>query len=202
MTEENKKAKKVKVTKTVAKRGEKKPTTKAGRIFRGPLFWIVFAIIAVSVFGQISGAGSAYTKVNTSQILDAIAQSEVKSAVVVDKDQIIRIELKPGRSINGASKVEASYVVRQEPTIIDALSANPPLNGWNIDVPKTSLIVSFLFSIAPILLIGLLFFFMMSQSQGGNKVFSFGKSRAKLQSDEVPKTTFADIAGADEAIAE
>jgi cell division protease FtsH len=43
---------------------------------------------------------------------------------------------------------------------------------------------------------------MLSQSQGGNKVFSFGKSRAKLQSDEVPKTTFADVAGADEAIAE
>jgi cell division protease FtsH len=82
------------------------------------------------------------------------------------------------------------------------LSANPPQNGWNIEVPKTPLILSFLFSIAPILIIGLLFFFMLSQSQGGNKVFSFGKSRAKLQSDEVPKTTFADVAGADEAISE
>jgi cell division protease FtsH len=201
MTEEIKKDKK-KVVKTVTKRGDKKPATKAGRIFRGPLFWIVFAIIAVSVFGQISGAGSAFTKVNTSQILDAIAQSEVKSATVIDKDQIIRVELKPGRTINGASQVEASYVVRQEPTIIDALSANPPLNGWNIEVPKTPLLVSFLFSLAPILIIGLLFFFMLSQSQGGNKVFSFGKSRAKLQSDEVPKTTFADVAGADEAISE
>ena len=202
MREVIKKDKKNKVTKTVAKLGDKKPTTKAGRIFRGPLFWIVFAIIAVSVFGQISGAGSAFTKVNTSQILDAIAQSEVKSATVIDKDQVIRVELKPGRTINGSSQVEASYVIRQEPTIIDALSANPPLNGWNIEVPKTSLLVSFLFSLAPILIIGLLFFFLLSQSQGGNKVFSFGKSRAKLQSDEVPKTTFADVAGADEAIAE
>jgi cell division protease FtsH len=189
MTEEIKKDKKKKVTKTVTKRGDKKPATKASRIFRGPLFWIVFAIIAVSVFGQISGAGSAFTKVNTSQILDAIAQSEVKSATVIDKDQVIRVELKPGRTINGSSQVEASYVIRQEPTIIDALSANPPLNGWNIEVPKTSLLVSFLFSLAPILIIGLLFFFLLSQSQGGNKVFSFGKSRAKLQSDEVPKTT-------------
>jgi cell division protease FtsH len=139
MSEVIKKDKKNKVTKTVAKRGDKKPTTKAGRIFRGPLFWIVFAIIAVSVFGQISGAGSAFTKVNTSQILDAIAQSEVKSATVVDKDQKIRVELKPGRTIDGAAKVEASYVIRQEPTIIDALSANPPVNGWNIEVPKTPL---------------------------------------------------------------
>ena len=42
----------------------------------------------------------------------------------------------------------------------------------------------------------------MSQAQGGNKVFQFGKSRAKLQSNDVPQTTFKDVAGADEAIAE
>lgn len=196
------KNKKKKVTKTVVKSGSKKPATKINRIFRGPLFWIIFAIAAVTVFGQISGAGNSYTKVNTSQILDAIAQSQVQSATLIDKDQIIRIELKAGSTIKGASKVEASYVVRQEPTLVDALSANPPTSGWNIDVPKTSLIVSFLFSILPILLIGFLFFFFMSQSQGGNKVFSFGKSRAKLQTDDVPKTTFADVAGADEAISE
>jgi cell division protease FtsH len=62
--------------------------------------------------------------------------------------------------------------------------------------------VSFLFSFFPFLLIGLLFFFLMSQAQGGNKVFSFGKSRAKLQNNDVPQNTFADVAGADEAIAE
>jgi cell division protease FtsH len=43
---------------------------------------------------------------------------------------------------------------------------------------------------------------MMSQAQGGNRVFSFGKSRAKLQNNDVPQNTFADVAGADEAIAE
>jgi cell division protease FtsH len=42
----------------------------------------------------------------------------------------------------------------------------------------------------------------MSQAQGGNKVFQFGKSRAKLQDNDVPKTTFKDVAGADEALAE
>jgi cell division protease FtsH len=43
---------------------------------------------------------------------------------------------------------------------------------------------------------------MMSQAQGGNKVFQFGKSRAKLQNNDVPQTTFKDVAGVDEAIAE
>ena len=92
--------------------------------------------------------------------------------------------------------------MRQEPTLVDALTGNPPPQGWSVEVAKQSLFVSFLFSFFPFLLIGLLFFFLMSQAQGGNKVFSFGKSRAKLQDNDVPQNTFADVAGADEAIAE
>ena len=181
---------------------KKAPTTRAGRIMRGPLFWIVVAILGVTIFGQITSAGNRYTKIDTSQALDAISQSKVESALLIDKSQKLQLILKPGTLINGSSKVESSYVVRQEPTIVDALTGNPPAKGWNVDVPKQSLFLSFLFSIAPILLIGFLFFFLMSNAQGGNKVFSFGKSRAKLQDNDVPQNTFADVAGSDEAIAE
>jgi len=180
----------------------KKPVTRAGRIFRGPLFWILIAIFTVSIFGQITSAANRYTQIETSQALDAISQSKVESAEIVDKDQKIRLVLKSGETIKGATKVESSYVARQEPTIVDALTSNPPTKGWNVRVPSQSLLVSFLFSIIPFLLIGFLFFWMMSQAQGGNKVFQFGKSRAKLQNNDVPKTTFKDVAGADEAIAE
>ncbi|CAB4536523.1 unannotated protein [freshwater metagenome] len=208
MTENTKAPKKSFPTKKLSKDAKKKeapkkPTTRMGRLFRGPLFWIIAAIFAVSIFGQITSAGNKYTKVLTSQALDAISTSDVESAVVIDKSQKIRLILKAGKTINGSSKVEASYVARQEPTIIDALTGNPPTKGWNVDVPTQSLLVSFLFSFAPILIIGLLFFFMMSQAQGGgNRVFQFGRSRAKLQSNDVPKTTFKDVAGAEEAIAE
>ena len=184
------------------KAAKKVPTTRAGRMIRGPLFWIVVAILAVTIFGQISSVGNRYDEIRTSQALDAIAQSKVESALVIDKSQKLQLILKPGELIGGSSKVEASYVARQEPTIVDALTGNPPPKGWNVSVPKQSLFVSFLFSIFPILLIGFLFFFLMSNAQGGNKVFSFGKSRAKLQDNDVPQNTFADVAGADEAIAE
>ena len=181
---------------------KKAPTTRAEKIFRGPLFWIVAAILAVTIFGQITGAGHRYTQIDTSRALAAISQSEVESAVLVDRSQKIRLILKPGVLIKGDSKVEASYIARQEPTLIDALSANSPVKGWTVEVPSQSLFLSFLFSIFPILLIGFLFFFLMSRAQGGNRVFSFGKSRAKLQDNDVPQNTFADVAGADEAIAE
>jgi len=178
------------------------PQSRLKRLMRGPLFWIIVAIVAVSVFGQISGAGNRYETIKTSQALDAIAKSDVESAVLVDNSQKIRLELKSGKLINGSAKVEASYIARQEPTLVDALTGNPPSKGWSVEVAKQSLFVSFLFSFFPFLLIGLLFFFLMSQAQGGNKVFSFGKSRAKLQNNDVPQNTFADVAGADEAIAE
>jgi cell division protease FtsH len=189
-------------TNSEKKSPKKAPTTRAEKFFRGPLFWIVVAILAVTIFGQITGAGNRYTQVDTSRALAAISQSEVESAVLIDRSQKIRLILKPGVLIKGDSKVEASYIARQEPTLIDALSANSPTKGWTVEVPSQSIFVSFLFSIFPILLIGFLFFFLMSRAQGGNRVFSFGKSRAKLQDNDVPQNTFADVAGADEAIAE
>ena len=94
-----------------AKPGPKKPLTRSQRIFRGPLFWIIAAIVAVTVFGQITNAGNQYTQIKTSQALDAISKSDVESAVLVDKEQKLRLVLKSGKTINGSSKVVASYVV-------------------------------------------------------------------------------------------
>jgi cell division protease FtsH len=187
---------------TKKKLPRKKAQTRVQRLMRGPLFWIVAAIVAVTVFGQISAAGNKYTQVNTSQVLAAISQNQVDSALLIDKEQKIQLKLKAGTLIDGASKVEASYITGEEPTLIDLLISNPPPHAWSVKVGSQSLLITLLFSFGPFLLIGFLFFLMMSNAQGGNKAFSFGRSRAKLQTDDVPKTTFADVAGSDEAVAE
>jgi cell division protease FtsH len=55
----------------------------------------------------------------------------------------------------------------------------------------------------PFLLIGVVFWFLLSRAQGGgNRVMGFGKSKAKLASKDTPQVTFADVAGADEAVEE
>ncbi len=175
---------------------------KMRKIMRGPLFWIILALIVISVFGRISGSGNQFVKVDTSTILAKISSNNVESALVVDKDQKIQVILKSGQFVKGSSRLEASYVTGQEPSIIELLTSNPPPKAWNVKVPTTSLLVSIFFSFAPILLIGFLLLLFMSNAQGGNKVFSFGRSKAKLQTKETPKNTFADVAGADEAVAE
>jgi len=63
----------------------------------------------------------------------------------------------------------------------------------------TSIWITFLGSIFPLVLIFVLFFFMMNQAQGGGgKVMNFGKSRARLYNEEKKRVTFEDVAGADE----
>ena len=172
------------------------------RLTRRPLFWILVAIVAVTIFGQISSSGNQFTKVNTSEAMAAITRGDVEAATIVDREQVIRLILKPGIAVEGATQVEASYVTGQEPILVDLLSANPPPKDWDVTVPRTNIFVSILFTLGPILLLFFLLLFFLGQSQGGSRVFSFGRSRAKLHSNEVPQVTFADVAGADEAIEE
>ena len=199
MTEDKKIKKKVKESKT----GNKLPDpNKVRKVARRPLFWILLAIVVVTLFGQISNGGNQYTKVSTSAVIAAISNNEVESAIVVDRDQVVRAVLKPGKAIKGATKIEASYVTGQEPLIVELLTSNPPPKDWNVSVPHQNLFVSLIFSMLPFIIIALVFFMLMGNAQGGNRVFSFGRSRAKLQSPDAPKTTFADVAGADEAVEE
>ena len=74
-------------------------------------------------------------------------------------------------------------------------------NGeYGFEQPTNSGLVSSLVSIAPLLLIAVLFFFILRQAQsGGSQALSFGRSRAKMMSENRPKVTFADVAGVDEA---
>ena len=172
---------------------------------RGPLFWILLALVVVSVFGRLSNTGNQYQKVSTSTILQAIADGKVDSALVIDKDQKIEVVLKSGNLISGSTKLVASYVAGEEPTIVKLLSDNPPSKAWDVKVPTTSFIASLLYSVLPLLVIGFLLLLFMGNAQGGNRIFNFGRSRARLQNKqgrEVPTNTFADVAGVDEAVAE
>ncbi len=74
---------------------------------------------------------------------------------------------------------------------------------FTTDIQKSSIWVSLLGTILPILLMVVFFIFLMNQMQGGgSKVMSFGKSRAKRMAIDQPKITFKDVAGVDEAVEE
>ncbi len=73
------------------------------------------------------------------------------------------------------------------------LRATPPASGPSIWVTIFPMII-----LAGVIFVVWIFFMQQSQGGGGNRVMSFGKSRAKLATDERRKVTFSDVAGADE----
>ena len=172
------------------------------KMVRGPLFWIVIAIVVISIFGRISNSGAQFTQVDTSTIINYLQADKVDSAQVIDRTQKIQIVLKAGTFVKGSQKLEASYVTGQEPGIVQLLTSNPPVNGWDVKVATPSLLSSLLSTILPFLFIGFILMLFMGNAAGGNRVMNFGRSKAKVNNKEVPKNTFADVAGADEAVAE
>jgi len=156
--------------------------------------------MALLIGSNAATGRSASEKVDTWKIVDDIQQGRAKSVTLVDKDQLINVTLTDG------TKVTANYIAGQGTDLIDLLKAekaagNIP-DGYNVTVPSQSFLVSLLASVLPIILIlGLLFYFM-GKMQGGGQVMKFGKSKAKMITKDMPQTTFADVAGADEAVQE
>ena len=169
-------------------------------VLRSPLTWIVLAVMALLIGSSTVTGSSSTEKVDTWKIVDDIQQGRAKSVTLVDKDQLINVTL------TDDTKLTANYIAGQGTDLVDLLKSekakgNLP-DGYNVVVPKQSFIVSLLASVLPIILIlGLLFYFM-GQMQGGGKVMQFGKSKAKMITKDMPQTTFADVAGADEAVQE
>ncbi len=171
------------------------------RIIRGPIFWVALAVAFVLVGSSVFAGVGAPTQVDTSQAVSDINGGKVDTATITDRDQLLELTLKDG------SKVRTSYVTGQGVKLQELLQAKSDAGqlpgGYNVVVPSENLLVTLLFSLLPIAIVVFLLFFFMSQMQGGgNKVMSFGKSKAKLITKDMPQTTFADVAGADEAVEE
>jgi len=95
------------------------------------------------------------------------------------------------------------YVTQRGETLVNELTAHQPPKGYTDDPPQQNWFLTILGTILPLIIILGLFWFLMSQMQGGgSKVMQFGKSKAKLANKDTPKVTFADVAGVDEAVEE
>jgi cell division protease FtsH len=171
------------------------------KLLRGPIFWIAMAVIFVLVGSSLISGIGAPQELDTSEAITQIQDNNVDTATIVDRDQVLELTLKDG------SKARSQYVDGQGVNLQEQLQAKVDEGqlpgGYNIVVPTENLLVTLLISLLPIALIVLLFFFLMNQMQGGgSRVMQFGKSKAKMITKDMPQTTFADVAGAEEAVEE
>src|SRR5258708_349726 len=171
------------------------------RFPRGLLVGVVIAVFLLFFLYRFDSSGTSYKSVDTAQVINLIESGQVKSALLIDTDQTIQITTKTGQTL------QASWVGNQGQGLATTLQQqyakhNLP-GGYDVQVPEGGSISPLILSWLPVLLIILLFLFIMNQMQGGgSRVMNFGKSKAKLITKDTPKTTFADVAGADEAIEE
>lgn len=143
-----------------------------------------------------------YKPVDTTVAIKQIDTDNVKSARIDDREQQLRLDLKsPNGDTEGKDKVITKYPTGYGVPLLEKLNGKGAT--VNTTVNQGSILGSLLLYLLPVILLVVLFFaFSRMQSGGRGMGFGFGKSRAKQLSKDTPKTTFADVAGVDEAVEE
>lgn len=151
--------------------------------------WLIIGLTMILLFQFFNRPGEDTGEATYSDFLDKVEKGEV-SRVTVQGERI------HGQYVNGRAfktyapkDIDLVKILRQANVKITVKPAEESPWYW-------TLIISWL---PMLLLIGVWIFFMRQMQAGGGKALSFGKSRARLLSGQNVKTTFADVAGIDEA---
>jgi cell division protease FtsH len=155
------------------------------------LLWVVIAIVLMSVFNNFTATKTAPKAMAYSSFIELVRQGDVKEVTI------------SGRNIEGVKESGerfASFAPDDDGLVGELLNNNVAINAQPPEKP--GLMMSLFINWFPLLiLVGLWIFFMrqMQGGMGGRGAMSFGKSRARMLSEDQVKVTFQDVAGADEA---
>src|SRR6266567_991701 len=171
------------------------------RLLRNPLLWIVAAVLVIYAWKALNSDTRGYSQVSTSDALGQVNSGNVSQATIGDKEQTLQLDLKKPDPSNGATKIITSYPANAEDDIFQQLKSSTV--NFDTKVTQDSFWSQLLIYLIPLGILVLLMWLMINNMQGGgNRVLNFGKSRAKQLSKDMPKTTFGDVAGVDEAVEE
>ncbi|KQO63776.1 ATP-dependent zinc metalloprotease FtsH [Curtobacterium sp. Leaf261] len=167
------------------------------RILRGPYLYVLIAIIGIWIGWSVISSSST-SETTTQKGLELLSDGKVSSATINSTTQRVDLVLKDG----GATE-QFYYSTPRGEDVVNAVDKANLSKGYNDTVQQSNWFLSLLSIMLPFLIIGAIFWFILSSAQGGgSKVMQFGKSRAKMNNKENPQVSFADVAGADEAIEE
>jgi cell division protease FtsH len=134
-------------------------------------------------------------KLTLSRFEQLVTNGQVKDATFYEQKQLIEGDLANGH------RYQVAFLSDSGSDLTRLLQrAGVP---FQVDPQKGSALLSaVLQTLIPVVIIVIAIILVMNQMQGGNRVMAFGKSKAKVLSKDQPKTTFADVAGVEEAIEE
>ncbi len=157
--------------------------------YKNLALWLVITLMMVMLYQLFSKQHMAETSISYTQFLAMVDEERVAN-VVIQGQELYVSDVNDGRfKVYAPQDADLIKILRQKGVVI---SAKPPSeNPWYMSV-----LVSWF---PMIVLIGVWIFFMRQMQSGGGKALSFGKSRARLMSDQSERVTFEDVAGIDEA---
>ncbi|HWA63892.1 MAG TPA: ATP-dependent zinc metalloprotease FtsH [Caulobacteraceae bacterium] len=159
--------------------------------FRNLAIWAVIVVALIAVYAAMNTAGRSATTqhVTYSQLLKAVDDGQVRSATI------------RGQTIDAVDK-QSHRLTATGPTDTEDLQKRLEAKGatYDFDAPGQLTLVSVLAQMLPILLLIGVWIFFMRQMQGGARgAMGFGKSKARLLTENKNRVTFDDVAGVDEA---
>lgn len=169
------------------------------RVFRNTIFYLLIFLVIIGIVSVINTDQNTVEDLNYNQFTEQLEQGNVETFSIKPERDVYLVR---GQLV-GAEEDEffETYVLRSEQT--SELLAQAQSNLEIQPADETNSWVAIFTSLIPFVIIIILFIFLMSQAQGGgNRVMSFGKSKAKMVSDDKKKAKFKDVAGADEEKAE
>ncbi len=163
------------------------------RALKNIAIYVLIVLLALFAIKMTSTTQEKVKEMDYSQFYKQVQAGEVKTAQIEVNDLVYKInaELKNGDKISTVATKESNIdkVMQSKGVQIKTRPEDPP--------PWWTTLLTTLFPI--VILIAFLLFIMNQTQGGGNKVMQFGKSKARLMSGESVKTTFNDVAGAEEA---
>lgn len=174
-----------------------KKKSPARNLWLWSLATLAIVLLALSFFGR-----GGFQDIDTEQGLELLKGKTVEQAEIIDGNQQ-RVNLVLTKDFEDKGKrVAFSYVTDRGDDVVKAVSDAKPAKGYTDKIATPSWWSQLLLTFFPLLVILGLFWFWMMNAQGGGRAMQFGKSKAKLFNKDMPKVTFADVAGAEEAVEE
>ncbi len=167
------------------------------RIFRNTIFYLLIFLVIIGVISFFNGSNEPTKNIKYSEFIEHLEAGDIKTLNVQPIRGVYEIK---GTMKTKDGEIPYLTYVWDDDTVRSLV--NEAAKKVEVDVQpaeETSGWVTFLTSLIPFIIILVLFFFLLNQAQGGgSRVMNFGKSKAKLYSDDKNKVRFKDVAGADE----
>lgn len=167
------------------------------RLTRNLIFYFVIFLVIISAMQLITGQVNKTKEFKFNEFIEVLSNEEIESMKMRPANGVMRVT----GVLNDKDKTEFITNIPDNPDIVASITVQAA-NQEVLEVmeeEQPSPWVSFLLTLAPFIIVIVIFVFLMNQSQGGgNKVMNFGKSKAKMYREDKKKVSFDDVAGADE----